>query len=358
MKMGGTGSYTEHQKNEMKRQIREAADTAFDQEMAAINAQLKQQILIAMIGDVNAGKSSTINRIVGEEVAGVGAEPGETTAIHPHPYKDKIFFIDTPGLNDVNTENSATTLDYFRKTDVVLFFLNAAGTVFSESEQRSFRIVEKANPNILIVLNKIDAADEVDRLVARVRHETGHKYDVIPISSRTGENIDNLRDAILDLLKKNNKDILFAHTIKAKSSTANKWIIGAATSAGAIGAVPLPGADIVPITALQIGLLTRLAALYERPISREAAKEIVITAIVGNLGRTLFGQIVKMFPGAGTVAAAGVASSVTLALGYSVKYAYERGIDVTPDTVSKLYRNFRDRKNKGKKLPGEGDTAE
>ncbi|OWA37904.1 GTP-binding protein [Saccharibacillus sp. O16] len=341
------------QKDEMKRQIRQAADDAFEQEMAAINAQLREEILIALIGDVNAGKSSTINRIVGEEVAGVGAEPGETTAIHPHPYKDKIFFIDTPGLNDVNTVNSAATLEYFRKTDVVLFFLNAAGTVFSESEQRSFRIVEKENPNILIVLNKIDAADEVDRLVARVRKETGQKYDVIPISSRTGQNIDELRDAILEMLKKKSKDILFARTIKEKSSIANKWILGASASAGAIGAVPLPGADIVPLTALQIGLLTRLATLYERPISKEAAKEIVITAIVGNLGKTLFTQIVKMFPGAGTVAAAGVAGSMTLALGYSVKYAYERGIDVTPDTVSKLYRNFRDRKNKGEKLPGE-----
>ncbi|NGZ74186.1 GTP-binding protein [Saccharibacillus alkalitolerans] len=347
--------YTETQKNEMKRQIRQAADEAFDKEMAEINAQLREEILIALIGDVNAGKSSTINRIVGEEVAGVGAEPGETTAIRPHPYKDKIFFIDTPGLNDVNTANSAATLEYFRKTDVVLFFLNAAGTVFSESEQRSFRIVEKANPNILVVLNKIDAADEVDRLVARVRQETGQKYDVIPISSRTGENVDELRDAILELLKKKNKDILFARTIKEKSSIANKWIIGAATSAGAIGAVPLPGADIVPLTALQIGLLTRLATLYERPISREAAKEIVITAIVGNLGRTLFSQIVKIFPGAGSVAAAGVASTVTLALGYSVKYAYERGIDVTPESVTKLYKTFRDRKNKGEKLPGEDD---
>lgn len=353
MKTIGKGTYTEAQKNEMKRQIRHAADDAFDKEMAEINGQLKKEILIALVGDVNAGKSSTINRIVGEEVAGVGAEPGETTAIHPHAYKDKIFFIDTPGLNDVNKENSATTLDYFRKTDVVLFFLNAAGTVFSESEQRSFRIVEKANPNILIVLNKIDAADEVDRLVARVRRETGHNYDVIPISSRTGENVDTLRDAILELLKKNNKDILFARTIKEKSSIANKWIIAASTSAGAIGAVPLPGADIVPLTALQIGLLTKLATLYERPISREAAKEIVITAIVGNLGRTIFSQIVKFFPGAGSVAAAGVAGTVTLALGYSVKYAYERGIDVTPDSVSKLYKTFRDRKDKGKKLPGE-----
>ncbi|MCL9661450.1 GTP-binding DUF697 domain-containing protein [Paenibacillus hunanensis] len=336
---------SEHQ---LKADIRRQADQAFDQEMDEINRQMKERVMIALVGDVNAGKSSTINRIIGDEVAGVGAEPGETTEIKEYPYRDKIILIDTPGLNDVNTSNSARTRDYYRQTDVVLFFLNAAGTVFSEAEKRSLEALEKINQDIIIVLNKIDAADEIDRLVRRVRQETGDRYEVIPVSSRTGANIEQLRYSILDLLKKKSKDIVFARTIKEKSSIANKWIIGAATSAGAIGAAPIPGADIIPLTAIQIGLLTRLATLYERPISRETAKEIVIASIVGNLGKTLFAQVVKLFPGAGSVAAAGVAGSVTLALGYSVKYAYERGIDVTPDSISRLYRKFRSKTDKGK----------
>lgn len=332
--------------DQLKATIRKTADEAFDKEMDEINRQMKDEVLIALIGDVNAGKSSTINRIVGEEVAGVGAEPGETTEIKPYAYREKIIFIDTPGLNDVNLSNSAVTREYYRKTDVVLFFLNAAGTVYSEAEKNSLQALEKINNNIIIVLNKIDAADEIDRLVRRIQQETGHKYQVIPVSSRTGQNIDTLRDSILDLLKKKSKDILFARTIKEKSSTANKWIVGAATSAGAIGAAPIPGADIIPITAIQIGLLTRLAALYNKPISRETAKEIVITAIIGNLGKSLFAQVLKIFPGAGSVAGAGVAGAITLALGYSVKYAYERNIEVTPETVGKLYKKFRERSKK------------
>ncbi|WP_046212644.1 YcjF family protein [Paenibacillus wulumuqiensis] len=336
---------------QLKATIRKAADQAFDQEMDEINRQMEEEVMIALVGDVNAGKSSTINQIIGDEVAGVGAEPGETTEIRPYPYREKIVLIDTPGLNDVNVNNSSVTRDYYRQTDVVLFFLNAAGTVFSEAENKSLEALEKINTNILIVLNKIDAADEIDRLVRRIRQETGDRYEVIPISSRTGQNIDKLRGSILDMLKKKSKDILFARTIKEKSSTANKWIIGAATSAGAIGAAPIPGADIIPLTAIQIGLLTRLAALYERPLSRETAKEIVIASIVGNMGKSLFAQISKIFPGAGSVVGAGVAGSVTLALGYSVKYAYERGIDVTPDSISRLYRKFRDKVKKKDDLP-------
>lgn len=330
----------------IKADIRRRAGQAFDEEMDEINRQMQEQVMIALVGDVNAGKSSTINRIIGDEVAGVGAEPGETTEIKQYPYRDKIILIDTPGLNDVNLSNSARTREYYRQTDVVLFFLNAAGTVFSEAEKKSLEALEKINNNILIVLNKIDAADEIDRLVRRVQMETGDRYEVIPVSSRTGENIDRLRYSILDILKKKSKDIVFARTIKEKSSIANKWIIGAATSAGAIGAAPIPGADIIPLTAIQIGLLTRLATLYERPLSKETAKEIVIASIVGNMGKSLFAQIVKVFPGAGSIAGAGVAGSVTLALGYSVKYAYERGIDVTPESISKLYRKFRKKDSK------------
>lgn len=186
-------------------EINRAADEAYEKEMDDINRQLKEEILIALIGDVNTGKSSTMNRIVGEEVAGVGAEPGETTEIKPHKYKEHIYFMDTPGLNDVNTANSEITLKYYKQADIVLFFLNAAGTVFSEAEKKSFEKIQDVNSNILIVLNKIDAADEIDRLVARIKKETGGHYEVAPVSSRTGENIDRLRSSILEMLKKSLK---------------------------------------------------------------------------------------------------------------------------------------------------------
>jgi GTP-binding protein Era len=324
-------------------EIKRAADEAYEREMDEINNQLEQEILIALIGDVNAGKSSTINRIVGEEVAGVGAEPGETTEVKPHKYKENIYFIDTPGLNDVKTENSEVTLNYYKNADIVLFFLNAAGTVFSEVEKKSFEKIQSVNKNILIVLNKIDAADEIDRLVSRIRKETGDIYEVSPVSSRTGENIDKLRNSILEILKKKSKDILFAKSIKEKSATANAWIIGASVSAGAVGAFPIPGSDIIPITGIQMGMLTRLAVLYNKPISKEAAKELVLATIVGNIGKSIFRQIIKIFPGAGSVAGATVAGATTLALGYAVKYAYENNIEINAENINKLYKIYRDK---------------
>ncbi|MGG3269857.1 GTPase [Priestia aryabhattai] len=312
----------------------------YEKEINEVNEQLDKEIIFAMIGDVNAGKSSTINQIIGEEVAPVGSKPGETVSINKYQYKDKIIFADTPGLDDINQQNSEETLKFYKSADVVLFFLNAAGTVFSEGEKKSFEAISKINKNIILVLNKIDAADDIPNLVRYVQEHTNYDFKVIPISSRTGENIDILRNAILDILIQQKKDILFAKFLKEKASTANKWIVGAASSAAAIGASPIPGSDILPITGIQVGLMVKLAVLYDKPLTKDRAKELTIASLTGNIGKGAFRQLVKVIPGAGSIAGASIAGSMTLALGYALKYAYENDIDLDGNTLKTLYSNF------------------
>lgn len=316
---------------------------AYEQETDKVSGQLEEEILFAMIGDVNTGKSSTINQIIGDEVAQVGAKPGETIGIDYYVYRDKIIFVDTPGLDDINAKNSEETLQFYKNADVVLFFLNAAGTVLSEGERKSFELVRKTNKDIIFVLNKIDAADDIPGLVKYVKEHTGGRFKVVPISSRTGENIEKLRNEILDILKKKHKEIQFARLIKEKSSTANKWILAASGSATAVGASPIPGSDFVPLTGIQVGLMVKLAALYEKPLSKAKAKELIIATITGNIGKTLFRQVVKFVPGAGSVAGASIAGGMTLALGYAVKYGYENNIELDANTLKSLYEYFKEK---------------
>src|SRR5699024_3640207 len=113
-----------------------------------------------------------------------------------------IIFADTPGLNDINKDNSEETKNFFESSDIILFFLNAAGTVYSEREKSVFEKLRTMNEDILFVLNKIDAADDIDSVVKYVKGHTGGSYKVIPISSRTGENMNDLNDAILNILIK------------------------------------------------------------------------------------------------------------------------------------------------------------
>jgi GTP-binding protein Era len=74
-----------------------------------------------------------------------------------------------------------------------------------------------------------------------------------------------------------------------------------------------------------------LAVLYDKPLSKEMAKELAISALAGNIGKSLFRQAVKLIPGAGFVASAGIAGSMTLGLGYAIKYAYENNIELASD---------------------------
>lgn len=327
----------------------EQFDEIFAEKSAQINKELQQEILIAMIGDVNAGKSSTINRLMAGEVARVGAKPGETVAIERYSLQDKIVFVDTPGLDDIESKHSQQTLNFFKEADIVLFFLNAAGTVLSATELHTLKKIKEVNKDILIVLNKIDAADDIPELVKYIQDYTAYNYPVIPISSRTGENMSMLQDKILTILEKEKKDVLMAIHMADKSSTANKWILASGASAAAIGAIPIPGADFGPLTALQVSMMIKLSKLYDKEITKDRAKEIIITTIVGNIGKTIFRQVVKVLPVAGSVAAGSVAAAMTISLGYAVKYAYERNYDLDIKTLKPLYEMFlKEEKKKNK----------
>jgi len=312
----------------------------FDEQTEEINEQLEREILIAMIGDVNAGKSSTINRLMGEDVALVGAKPGETKDIKKYIYKDQIVFVDTPGLDDIHSEHSAETMKFYKDADIILFFLNAAGTVLSETELASFKKIAESNKSIIFVLNKIDAASDIGDLVKYVQDHTNYDYAVAPVSSKTGENFGMLQDEILKLLEVVGKDVTMGKYMADKSRTANRWILAAGGSAATIGAVPIPGADFVPLTALQVGLMLRLSTLYDKPISKDNAKELIIATITGNIGRTIFRQIVKFVPGAGMAVGASVAGAMTLALGYAVRYAHEHNIELTSEALEPIYKKF------------------
>ena len=329
-------------------EVSRVMDSMFENEMKKVNDMLEQELLISLIGEVNAGKSSTVNKIIGKDIASTNPMPGETVSVDPYNLEglENIKFMDTPGLNDPNDENPKKTLEFVQQSDVVLFFLNAAGTVFSESEKEKFAGIEKHNKDSLIVLNKIDAAEDIPSIIEFVKKHTGGKYKVIPISSKTGENLENLKKEILFLLEKKGKDLLFAKSMKEKSSAANRWIIGAGVSAGVIGASPIPGSDIIPLTSLQVGLIIKLSKLYDKPLSKKAAKDMIVITATQTIGHTLYRQALKFIPGAGSVIGGTVASAMTLALGYGVRYAYENNIAIDYDMIGGLFEKYKAREKK------------
>lgn len=329
-------------------EVMQAMNRMFEDEMKKVNDTLEKELLISLIGEVNAGKSSTVNRIIGEDIASTNPMPGETVSVDPYNMRglENIKFMDTPGLNDPNDENPKKTLEFVQKSDVVLFFLNAAGTVFSDSEKEKFTAIEKNNKDILIVLNKIDAAENIPSLIQFVKSHTNQKYKVIPISSKTGENLEDLKREILVILEKKGKDLLFAKSMKEKSAAATRWIVGAGVSAGIIGASPIPGSDIVPLTSLQVGLIIKLSKLYDKPLTKKAAKDMIVITATQTVGHTIYRQALKFIPGAGSIIGGTVATAMTVALGYGVKYSYENDIAIDYDLIGSLFNKYKQKATK------------
>ncbi len=119
-------------------------------------------------------------------------------------------------------------------------------------------------------------------------------------------------------------------------------------SAGA-GLVPIPLAEVVAITAIQIRLIKDLADLYQLDFDQERAKSVVIT-LLGGLGSVSLGKItalglLRFLPGIGipaaSVSVSAFATGVTYAIGIVFLTHFEQGGtlgDLDPDQAKALFK--------------------
>jgi uncharacterized protein (DUF697 family) len=124
-----------------------------------------------------------------------------------------------------------------------------------------------------------------------------------------------------------------------------------------IAAAPIPLADIIPLTAMQVGLVAAIAWVAGRSIDRKGAAEF-LTGLGANVGaafafREAMRAIVKVIaPGGGSVVSATIAFSGTLAIGAAARAYYIGGL-----SLSEARKAFR-RGKKDEVGPAEGSQGE
>ena len=146
---------------------------------------------IGIFGRRNAGKSSLINALTGQNLAIVSDTPGTTAdpvfkAMELHPI-GPVVFIDTAGFDDegdLGQLRVAKTEEIINRTDVAILVLDSSAPDFTCEEQWLDRLAG-ANVPVIPVINKIDENDW-----------SGSFDSVIRVSAKTGEGIDQLRTAI------------------------------------------------------------------------------------------------------------------------------------------------------------------
>ena len=157
---------------------------------------------ISIFGRRNAGKSSLINAITGQDLAVVSDVPGTTT---DPVYKTMellpvgpVVVIDTPGLDDVGDLGNLRiekTYDVLRKTNLAIVVINAAEGV-TEFEKEFVNKLKEKEVTAIGAINKCDLKSVSEDELALYKEQLG--IPVIPISSATKAGIEALKKLIAE----------------------------------------------------------------------------------------------------------------------------------------------------------------
>ncbi|NDL68765.1 [FeFe] hydrogenase H-cluster maturation GTPase HydF [Anaerotalea alkaliphila] len=155
---------------------------------------------IAFFGQTNAGKSSLVNAITNQSIALVSEISGTTTdpvykAMELLPL-GPVTLIDTAGLNDLSPLGNLRkekTLEVLHKTDVALLVLDGESPDW-EFELELMETLRSRKLPVIGILNKVDQAPDHPDQKARAEAAFGIPFH--PVSARTGEGIEALKETI------------------------------------------------------------------------------------------------------------------------------------------------------------------
>jgi GTP-binding protein Era len=152
---------------------------------------------VAIIGRPNVGKSTLLNKILGEKVAIVSPKPQTTrnriTGIRTTE-GSQIIFIDTPGIHQghslMNRRMMDTALQTLDEVDGVLWLLNAHEKLKQE-EERIAETLRGVDTPVLILLNKIDLVSKGKLLPLMERcAEVLPGKEIVPVSALKGDGLE------------------------------------------------------------------------------------------------------------------------------------------------------------------------
>ena len=159
--------------------------------------------LVALVGRPNVGKSTLLNALLGRKLAIMSDKPQTTRSVVRgvlHRPEGQAVLVDTPGLHKPRTLLGQRLNDLVRGTlgevDVVCLLVDAVAGVGAGDRFLATEVGKVATPTICVV-NKLDAAPRARMAAAlQAAAELGDWAEVVPVSARTGEQLDLLVELI------------------------------------------------------------------------------------------------------------------------------------------------------------------
>ena len=164
---------------------------------------------VAIIGRPNVGKSTLINRILGQKLCITSRRP-QTTRHRILGIKtddnSQLIYVDTPGIHidgkrAMNRYMNRAAAASIEDVDVILFLVDGLNWT-DEDEKVLQRLKDNAKAPVILVLNKVDKLAEKDMLLPHIEQLSSQFEftNVLPISARKGVNVDQLEQEIIKLM--------------------------------------------------------------------------------------------------------------------------------------------------------------
>jgi GTP-binding protein Era len=159
----------------------------------------------AIVGRPNVGKSTLLNRLLGQKLAIVSHKPqttrGRILGVVTRP-DAQVALVDTPGLHTakggLNARMVQQALQTLSDADVALFLIEAGPPAVDSPTRKALEQVRGARKPTLLVINKIDQLPRAQLLPLIARWKDLHDWtDVYPLSALKGENVDGFLDAVI-----------------------------------------------------------------------------------------------------------------------------------------------------------------
>jgi len=154
---------------------------------------------VSIVGRPNSGKSTLLNRLVGEKVSIVTDKPQTTRhvvrGIVTRP-EGQITFLDTPGIHKpiyrMNERMMKSVRDAMSDVDLILLIVDASAA-FGRGEAFTLDLLKPVATKKFLLLNKIDRVQKKNLLPIMEQYSKAVNFEeIIPISALKGENLDTL----------------------------------------------------------------------------------------------------------------------------------------------------------------------
>ncbi|WP_456449217.1 GTPase Era [Thiolapillus sp.] len=163
---------------------------------------------VALVGRPNVGKSTLLNRLLGQKLAITSHKPQTTrhSILGINTLDDgQIIYIDTPGMHQrgdkaMNRYLNRTATSVLAGVDLVVMLVDAGN--WTEEDEMVLQRVHRSKLPVMLVVNKIDTLkqrEDLLPLLASLTQKTGIET-VVPVSARSGDNCDHLEKTILQAL--------------------------------------------------------------------------------------------------------------------------------------------------------------